>query len=165
MRILKFNKIASLVSSPKITQTINDPIRNVVLRITGKEITRVLFFVLLSGTGMSLMQCKSSSDLAAASLKPYLIACDTITVDDSSFYQPVFFKIKPKVIVHTYYNEDYYFDVLEKNSSFTSAKVVCSCNDTVYDLTMKIEDGGYLNFYQPKKTTRFRILRVVKSKS
>ena len=134
--------------------------RKYMTKITAEQFSILILIVISS---VLFVQCKTADKLnATVRLDSYLITCDTITVNDSSFYQPVFFRIGEKHITHTCYNEDYYFKILKKDSA--SSKVLFTSNNIVYDLTMKMERGGHLTFSQPEKTTRFRIFSIVPSK-
>ena len=106
----------------------------------------------------SIVSCRLDSQFSAKR-DGFLVACDTITVNDSSYYHPTLFELHEQYIVHSNYNQDYIFKVLEKESEVT--KVLFLSNNKTYDLQMDLTRGGFLSFKSAKGKTAFRILNIL----
>jgi hypothetical protein len=105
---------------------------------------------------------RCTQKLTSTHSESFMVACDTITLNDSSWYQPVIFRFTPNYIHHTNnFFEDATFHILEKgeNELFVESE-----QQRLYMVGYDLKQNGYISFKRIGRVTYFRILSVVDRK-
>jgi hypothetical protein len=120
-----------------------------------------LYAVALVAPALTWMSC--SPKATAYENRNFTVACDSISLNDSSWYQPVIFRFTPHYIHHTNSQfEEFSFRILEKGHR---ELFVRSEDNRLYLVSFDLTQSGSISFKRLGRITHFKILNVIDNTS